>query len=52
MTAPADVFGYFLKIEPPVAGNLRVKSFALFLFAGLVGWVVFRRHAPDLSEEL
>lgn len=35
------VFGYFLKIQPPVAGNGKLKSFALFLFAGLVMWNLF-----------
>src|SRR5438552_695839 len=35
------VFGVFLKIEPPVAGNGRLKSFALFLFAALVVWNFF-----------
>jgi ABC-type polysaccharide/polyol phosphate export permease len=35
------VFGYFLKIEPPVAGNGHLKSFGLYLFAGLVCWNFF-----------
>ena len=35
------VFGVFLKAEPPVAGNGEMKSFALFLFCGLVVWNLF-----------
>lgn len=35
------VFGSFLRIQPPVAGNGTTKSFALFLFIGLVGWNFF-----------
>jgi ABC-2 type transport system permease protein len=35
------VFGYFLKIEPPVGLNSHLKSFALFLFAGLITWNFF-----------
>jgi len=35
------VFGYFLKIPPPVAGNGELKSFALYLFAALVTWNFF-----------
>src|SRR5262247_2395071 len=35
------VFGYFLKIEPPVGGNGHLKSFGLYLFAGLVVWNFF-----------
>lgn len=35
------VFGALLKVEPPVAGNGELKSFALFLFAALVMWNLF-----------
>jgi ABC-type polysaccharide/polyol phosphate export permease len=35
------VFGIFLRIEPPVAGNGRLQSFAIYLFAGLVVWDLF-----------
>ena len=35
------VFGVFLRAEPPVAGNGTTKSFALFLFCGLVAWNFF-----------
>jgi ABC-type polysaccharide/polyol phosphate export permease len=35
------VFGYFLKVTPPVAGNGHTKSFALYLFAALVIWNFF-----------
>jgi ABC-type polysaccharide/polyol phosphate export permease len=34
----ALVFGTFLKVQPPVAGNGHLKVFALYLFAGLVVW--------------
>src|SRR2546423_142354 len=34
----AIVFGTFLKVQPPVAGNGHLKNFALYLFAGLVVW--------------
>jgi ABC-2 type transport system permease protein len=34
----ALVFGTFLKVQPPVAGNGHLKNFALYLFAGLVVW--------------
>ena len=34
------VFGYFLKADPPPMGNGE-KSFALYLFAGLVVWNLF-----------
>jgi ABC-2 type transport system permease protein len=37
----ALVFGTFLRIEPPVAGNGETKSFALFLFAALIIWNLF-----------
>lgn len=35
------VFGVFLRIEIPVAGNGELKSFGLFLFAALVMWNFF-----------
>lgn len=35
------VFGVFLRIEPPFAGNGETKSFALFLFIGLIIWNFF-----------
>jgi ABC-type polysaccharide/polyol phosphate export permease len=34
----AVVFGTFLKVQPPPAGNDRAQVFALYLFAGLVVW--------------
>jgi ABC-type polysaccharide/polyol phosphate export permease len=34
----AVVFGTFLKVTPPVAGNGRLQNFAVYLFAGLVVW--------------
>lgn len=35
------VFGYFLKVQPPIAGNGELKSFALYLFSALVTWNCF-----------
>ena len=35
------VFGLFLRIEPPVAGNGELESFALYLFVALVMWNFF-----------
>jgi ABC-type polysaccharide/polyol phosphate export permease len=35
------VFGTFLRIPPPVAGNGELESFALYLFAALIVWNVF-----------
>jgi ABC-2 type transport system permease protein len=35
------VFGVFLRVRPPVAGNGETESFALFLFTGLVVWGFF-----------
>lgn len=35
------VFGVFMRIEPPYAGNGTTKSFALFLFIGLIQWNFF-----------
>jgi ABC-type polysaccharide/polyol phosphate export permease len=35
------VFGTFLSIEPPVAGNGHLKSFAIYLFTALVCWNFF-----------
>jgi ABC-type polysaccharide/polyol phosphate export permease len=37
----AVVFGSFLRITPPVAGNGELKNFALYLFAALVAWNFF-----------
>jgi ABC-type polysaccharide/polyol phosphate export permease len=35
------VFGLFLRIQPPIAGNGHLKSFALYLFAALIIWNYF-----------
>jgi ABC-2 type transport system permease protein len=35
------VFGAFLRIQPPIAGNGHLKSFALYLFAALIIWNYF-----------
>lgn len=35
------VFGFFLKFEPPVAGNGELRNFAVYLFTGLVVWNLF-----------
>ena len=35
------VFGTFLRIAPPIAGNGHLKSFALYLFAALIIWNYF-----------
>lgn len=35
------VFGSFLRVEPPVAGNEELKSYALFLFCALVVFNLF-----------
>lgn len=35
------VFGTFLRVIPPVAGNGTTQSFALFLFSGLIVWNTF-----------
>lgn len=37
----AVVFGTFLRVVPPVAGNGRTQSFVLYLFTGLVMWNFF-----------
>lgn len=37
----AVVFGTFLKIQPPVAGNGHTQVFAIYLFIGLVVWNFF-----------
>ena len=37
----ALVFGFFLKFEPPVAGNGELKNFAVYLFTALVAWNFF-----------
>lgn len=35
------VFGVFLRVQAPVAGNGETQSFALYLFCALVGWNLF-----------
>ena len=35
------VFGFFLRFEPPVAGNGTLQSFPIYLFTGLVVWNFF-----------
>lgn len=35
------VFGFFLRIPPPVAGNGTTESFALYLFCALIMWNFF-----------
>lgn len=35
------VFGAFLRMEPPVAGNGELKNFAIYLFIALVMWNFF-----------
>jgi ABC-2 type transport system permease protein len=35
------VFGVFLKVTPPVAGNGSLQNFALYLFAALIMWNFF-----------
>jgi len=35
------VFGVIFRVEPPLAGNGTLKSFALYLFSGLVVWTFF-----------
>lgn len=35
------VFGVFLRVTPPVAGNGDLQSYGLYLFAGLVVWNLF-----------
>ena len=35
------VFGTLMRVEPPVAGNGTLKSFALYLFCGLIIWNFF-----------
>jgi ABC-type polysaccharide/polyol phosphate export permease len=35
------VFGTIMRIEPPIAGNGTMKSFALFLFSALIIWNFF-----------
>ena len=48
----AVVFGTLLKVKPPVAGNGHLKSFALFLFAGLVMWNFFNTVALGSMHSL
>jgi ABC-2 type transport system permease protein len=35
------VFGIFLRVPPPVAGNGHLKNFAIYLFTALVAWNFF-----------
>jgi ABC-type polysaccharide/polyol phosphate export permease len=35
------VFGFFLRFEPPVAGDGELQSFPIYLFTGLVVWNFF-----------
>jgi len=35
------VFGVFLRVKPPVAGNGELQNFALYLFAALIIWNFF-----------
>ena len=35
------VFGIFLRVAPPVAGNGELKNFAVYLFTALVAWNFF-----------
>ena len=37
----ALVFGFFLKFQPPVAGNGELENFAVYLFTALVAWNFF-----------
>ena len=37
----ALVFGFFLKFQPPVAGNGELQNFAVYLFTALVAWNFF-----------
>lgn len=41
LTIYTVVFGTFLRISPPIAGNGRLRSFAIWLFAGLLVWSFF-----------
>ena len=43
------VFGVFLKTEPPPAGNGDLKSYGLYLFAGLVVWALLAFGATILA---
>ena len=46
------VFGAFLRIEPPVAGNGELKNFALYLFCALVMWNFFSQVVRGSQEAL
>lgn len=37
----ALVFGFFLRFQPPLAGNGTLRNFAVYLFTGLVAWNFF-----------
>lgn len=40
------VFGVFLKVQPPVAGNGDLQNFALYLFSALLVWNFFSTVVP------
>ena len=46
------VFGQFFRVPPPPAGNEDLKSFALYLFAGLVVWNLFASMVSGPMEWL
>lgn len=46
------VFSVFLKVEPPVAGDGETKSFALFLFIGLIAWGLFNNIINGAMQQM
>lgn len=46
------VFGVFFRVEPPVAGNGTLESFALYLFSGLVVWTFFSSNLNGAMDWL
>ena len=46
------VFGTFLRIEPPVAGNGELEAFALYLFCALIMWNFFNMVVRGSMEAL
>ncbi len=46
------VFGFFLRFEPPVAGNGSLRSFPIYLFTGLVVWNFFLAVATGSMQAL
>jgi ABC-2 type transport system permease protein len=46
------VFGFFLRFEPPVAGNGELRSFPIYLFTGLVVWNFFLAVATGSMQAL